>query len=228
MPTLTEYWFRNGFWSGTFDGWNQPYAGWAWISNTGGDAATLVWNRQDNETVVDVVSVLDTPGNRATVDALLGGAATRTSGLLAQGVFWGPAVPYYAHNPARHNPGDMLIRVYFNFHIHTPWYCSDADGWIAYYLMIFLDGTSHVQGNVDGWAYSHNGGGPFCTGAINGQLNAAVPAGMANVQGILNSDLAIARLVTFSLLYFLPGSGTKTLGLSTENADQDVAIALLP
>ena len=30
------------------------------------------------------------------------------------------------------------------------------------------------------------------------------------------------------MLYFLPGNGTRTSGDSNQNADQDVALALLP
>jgi hypothetical protein len=51
MPTLTQYWFQTRFFAGLLDGWNQPHAGWAWISG-GSSAATLVWNRQDNARVV--------------------------------------------------------------------------------------------------------------------------------------------------------------------------------
>src|SRR6266851_51827 len=170
MPTLSQYWFRDRFFGGPFDGWNQPYAGWAWISNTGGSAATLVWNRQDDEQALDLDPQLNSPSVLAAVVALLGGSATRTSGFMAAGVFW-PDVPYYNQNPGRHNDWDMLVRVYFNFHISTPWYCSDADGNISYYLVFYLDGSGHLQGYVDGWSYNYGGGQPFCTGAINSALN---------------------------------------------------------
>jgi hypothetical protein len=227
MPTLSQYWFRNGFFGGPFDGWNVPYAGWAWISNTGSSAATLAWNRQDNEIVVDVGAQLNTPGTIDKVKKILGSDASMTSGILAAGVFW-PSVPYHGKDPSRHHDWDMLIRVYFNFHISTPWYCSDADGDISYYLVVYLDGSGHVQGYVDGWSYHYNGGGPFCTGAINSKLDSGVPAGVATVQDILNSTLTLASAFTFSNLYLLPGSGTKTGGGFSENADQDVAIAVLP
>ena len=227
MPTLSQYWFRDRFFGGPFDGWNQPYAGWAWISNTGGSAATLVWNRQDDEQALDLDPQLNSPAVLAAVDALLGGSATRTSGVMAAGVFW-PDVPYYSQNPGRHNDWDMLVRVYFNFHISTPWYCSDADGNISYYLVFYLDGGQHLQGYVDGWSYHYDGGGPFCTGSINNALNNSVPAGMATLQTMLNGYLALLAGSTFSLLYYLPGSGTKVGGPFSENADQDVAIALLP
>jgi hypothetical protein len=229
MATLSQYWFQNGFFGGPFDVFNQPYpdGGWAWISNGGSSAATLVWNRPDSEQTIDVAPQLNTPSILAQLDGLLSGGASRTSGIMAQGVFW-PNVPYYGNNPGAHNNSDMLIRIYFNFHISTPWYCSDADGNISYYIFLYLDGSGHLQGYVDGWSYNYSGGGPFCTGSINDALNNAVPNGMGTVQTILNNALALLSGSTFSMLYYLPGSGTKTPGNTSENADLDVAIAVLP
>jgi hypothetical protein len=229
MSTLSQYWFQNGFFQGPFELWNQPYAdgGWAWISNGGGSGATLAWNRPDNERVIDLGSQLSNPLVLNQVDGLLSGGASRTSGLKAAGVFWRD-VPYYSNNPGAHNDWDMLVRVYFNFHIGTPWYCSDADGNISYYIFFYLDGSGHLQGYVDGWSYHYDGGGPFCTGAINDKLNSAVPGGMPTVQGVLNLELAGLAGSTFSMLYYLPGSGTKSPGDASENADVDVALALLP
>jgi hypothetical protein len=229
MPTLSQYWFQNKFFGGPFFGWNQPYAdgGWAWISDTGSSAATLVWNRPDNEEAIDVAAQLNSPIVLTQIDNLLGSQAQRTSGVMAEGMFW-PDVPYYSKNPSRHNSGDMLVRVYFDFHINTPWYCTAADGNISYYLFLYLDGNGHLQGYVDGWSYDYSGGGPFCTGSINQNLNNAVPGGMSTVQGILDTALRLLSSSTFSMLYYLPGSGTKIPGSFNENADQDVAVAVLP
>src|SRR5512135_2338983 len=145
MPTLSQYWFQNGFFVGPFDVWNQPYpdGGWAWISNTGSSAATLLWNRPDNEQVIDLAAQLNTPLVLSQIDGLLAGSANRTSGVMAAGVFW-PNVPYHSQDPGRHNDWDMLIRIYFDFHIGTPWYCSDANGNISYYLYLYLDGSGHL------------------------------------------------------------------------------------
>jgi hypothetical protein len=229
MPTLSQYWFHDRFFGGPFDVWNQPYpeGGWAWISNTGSSAATLVWNRPDSEQSLSTASQLNMPDVLNQVDNLLGGSANRTSGIMTAGVFW-PQVPYHDKDPGRHNDWDMLIRVYFNFHIGTPWYCSDANGDISYYLVIYLDGGGHLRGYVDGWSYHYDGGGPFCTGGINDALNAAVPGGVGAVQSVLDNRLALLSGFTFGSLYFLPGSGTKNPGDTSENADQDVAIAVVP
>ena len=227
MATLTDYWFSDGFFSGPFTGWNQPFGSWAWISHGGNSNATLTWVRQDNESIVDLGAQLNNPLVLNAVDGVLGGQANRTSGIMAQGRFW-PSVPYYGSNPARHSGGDMLVRVYFNFHISTPWYCSDANGDISYYLFFYLDGSGHLHGYVDGWSYNYGGGGPFCTGAINSALNSAIPAGIATVQNLLNTALALYGGSRFSMLYYLPGNGTRSPGGFSGNANTDVALALLP
>src|ERR1700686_3182461 len=226
MPTLSQYWFRDRFFAGPVDGFNQPYGGWAWISNSGGSAATLVWNRQDNEQVVDLGSDLSNPLVTNAVDGLLPSGVSRTSGVKAAGVFW-PDVPYHGRDPSRHHDSDMLVRVYFDFHVSTPWYCSDADGSISYYLVIFLDSTRHLAGFVDGWGYHYDGGGPFCTGSINSRAGSAVAGAIGKGKGLLKTALGLVTN-TFSMIYFLPGSGTKAPGGFSENADDDVAIAALP
>jgi hypothetical protein len=229
MATLSQYWFQNGYFSGPFYVWNEPYpdGGWAWISNGGGSAATLVWNRPDSEQTIDVAAQLNTPGILGQLDSVLSSGASRTSGIMATIITW-PNVPYYNKEPAAHADSDTLIRVYFNFHISTPWYCSDADGNISYYIFLYLDGSGHLQGYVDGWSYDYGGGEPFCTGGINDALNNAVPAGVGMLQGFLNDALALLSGSTFSMLYYLPGTGTKAQGETQENADLDVAIAVLP
>jgi hypothetical protein len=229
MPVLSQYWFQQGFFEGPFDVFNEPYpdGGWAWISNGSQSAATLAWNRADGEEVIDLAQQLNTGQVLNLIDGMLGSQASRTSGIMVQGVFW-PSVPYYSSNPARHPGSLMLARVYFDFHISTPWYCSDADGNIDYYLVLYLDGQGHLQGYVDGWSYSYNGGGPFCTGSINDMLNKAVPGAIPQVQQLLTSELGLLKGLSFSTMYYLPGSGTDKPGDSSENADTDLAVAVLP
>jgi hypothetical protein len=229
MPTLSEYWFQNALLSGPFDVFNQPYpeGGWAWIANGNASAATLTWNRPDNEIAISLAGQLNSQDILDLVDKALGGQANRTSGIMAQARFWWQ-VPYHDKDPTRHNDWDMLVRIYFNFHIGTPWYCSDANGDISYYVVVYLDGGGHLGAYVDGWSYNYDGGGPFCTGSINDALNAAVPGGIGPLQDALSSKLAILAGSTFSTVYLLPGSGTKASGDSQENADTDTAVAVLP
>jgi hypothetical protein len=229
MPTLSNYWFSGRFFAGPFIGYNVLYAdaSWAWISNPGSSAATLVWNRQDDEQTIDLAPLLNTSVVLSQLDGILAGQASRTSGVMAAGVFW-PDVPYHDKDPGRHNAGDMLIRIYFNFHIGTPWYCSDADGNISYYIVLYLDGGGQLHGYVDGWSYHYDGGGPFCTGTINDRLNHGVDGGVATLQALLDAELGLLARQSFSMLYLLPGSGTQAAGEFSENADRDVAIAVLP
>jgi hypothetical protein len=228
MPVLSQYWFHNGFFQGPFDVFNEPYpdGGWAWISNGSSSAATLAWNRPDGEHAVDLAAQLNTGDVLAIVDKALGSQASRTSGIMVQGVFW-PSVPYYGSDPGRHPASMMLARVYFDFHVPTPWYCSDADGNVAYYLVLYLDASGHAKGYVDGWSYNYSGGGPFCTGTINDLLNKAVPGAIGQVQKVLDDKLGLLAAFTFSTMYYLPGSGTSSQGDHSENADTDLAVAVL-
>lgn len=229
MPTLSQYWFEKEFFAGPFGVFNEPYplGGWAWISNGGSSQSTLCWNREDSEQVVDFGQVVSNSIVVDAVDGMLTGDIERTSALMANGVFW-PDVPYYSKNPGAHSNSDMLVRVYFNFQINTPWYCSNADGWIGYYLFFYLDGSGALHGNVDGWAYDYSGGGPFCTGSIDDGLNNALPPGMSTLQKLLNEAIALDASANYSTLYFLPGNGTRSQGGSSQDADTDVALALVP
>jgi len=229
MPTLSQYWFYERFFGGPFDVYNLPFSdgSWAWISSEGGTAATLMWIRPDSERAISIATQFNTPDVLSLIDAFISGGASRTSGIRAMGVFW-PSVPYRAENPGRHSDWELLIRIYFNFHISTPWLCSDADGNISYYVFAYLDGEQHLRAYVDGWSYEYDGGAPFCTGTINDRLNAQVPAGVATVQRLLDDRLALLSRLTFSALYYLPGSGTRSPGQTSENADLDVAVAVIP
>lgn len=229
MPTLSQYWFYNQLLGGPFDVWNQPYpdGGWAWIAHGGQTKGTLVWSRPDSETAMALAPLFNTNDILGQIDAMLGGHADRTSGIKASIKFWWQ-VPYHDKDPGRHGEWDMLIRVYFDFHIGTPFYCSDANGDISYYIVVYLDGGGHLHAYVDGWSWHYDGGGPFCTGAIDDALNAAVPAGVGPLQGALDTKLGVLSGVSFSSLYLLPGSGTKSPGDTRENADDDAAIAVTP
>lgn len=228
MPTLSQYRFQQSFLAGPFDVYNVSYpdSGWAWTADSDPAAATLAWNRPDSELVIDLDPLLNAPAALTQIDGLLGKKAKRTSSLMAQArFFW--QVPYYSKDPGRHADWDMLARLYFDFHIDTPRYCANADGNISYYVMAYLDGAGNLQAYVDGWSYSYDGGGPFCTGSINDELNSAVPGGIDPLQNLLDTGLAALAGSTFTSVHLLPGSGTKVPGSTAENADLDAAIAAI-
>ena len=120
---------------------------------------------------------------------LISAGASLTSGIRIQAVFW-PAVPYFVLRPTAHKITDILVRVDFDFHIETPWYCSDADGTYSVYLFLFLDSQGHLMASVDGVWFTYNGGGPFCTGAITDGLNASVPGVISKVKSLLAAAIA--------------------------------------
>lgn len=229
MPVLSQYWFRDTDFRGTtqFLSIRHGAGQWAWINDPGIDQrSTLVWEREDREILVDLRAQADTPLVTAAVDRILGNRAERTSGIRAGWIPW-RHVPYHDNQPGRHGELDLLVRIAFDFHIGTPWYCTDADGDISYYVVFYLDRAGGLHSYVDGWSYDYDGGGPFCTGAINDALDSAVPGGTATLQGLLDAALAQYSGRRFDLVYLLPGSG-RTSGSGNTNVNSHVSLALLP
>jgi len=230
MPVLTNYWFSDTDFRGNTEFLNIGHCAgcWAWInwSNIGSTDSTLVWEREDREVVVDLPPLLNASDILNAVDGLLRGSANRTSGIKAGWIPW-RYVPEHESDPGRHADLDLLIRIFFNFHVSTPWYCSDADGNISYYVVPYLDGDGRLAAYVDWWSYDYDGGGPFCTGAISDALDSAVPGGMSTLQSMIDARLAFFADRRFDTLYLLPGNGARSGG-GNVNVNEHVSLAVIP
>lgn len=232
MSITSEYFFNNGLFNGVFFGVNtqdKTEHGFGETSVFSNGVWKTTIDRPAAEITIDLGPKINTTATQGEVALALSQAgALLTSGIRTQGVVW-QFVPYFSQNPNAHPINTMLVRVDFDFHLETPWYCSDANGTISVYLFLFLDGNGHLQGRVDGDWFQYSGGGPFCTGAITSGLNAAMPGLRAKVQPILNQALAAAANIKFKLVYFLPGNGDKSLLPNTfvQDASQDMALGLL-
>jgi hypothetical protein len=230
MPTLTNYWFADTDFRGHTNFLNVAHCRdcWAWInwSNVGGTRSTLVLEREDREFALNLPPLFNSADVLERLDALLGRSASRTSPIKAGWIPW-RHVPHHEKDPGRHADLDLLIRIFFDFHISTPWYCSDADGDLSYYVVPFLDGAGQLRAIVDWWSFNYDGGGPFCTGEISDRLSDAVSGGTSTLQGMIDSRLALFADRRFDGLYLLPGDGTKTGGGSV-NVNEHVSLALLP
>jgi hypothetical protein len=170
--------------------------------------------------------LLNAPDILTTLDRILGGSASRRSGVRAGWIPW-KHVPGHEKDPGRHGDLDLLIRIAFDFHISTPWYCTDADGNISYYVVPYLNRSGHLAASVDWWSYDYDGGFPACTGGISDALNRAVPQGMRTLQELIDARLALFADRRFDMLYLLPGNGTRAGG-GNVNVNEHCSIALLP
>jgi hypothetical protein len=230
MPVLTNYWFGDTDFRGTTEFLNIGHCAgcWAWINwpNIGSTDSTLVWEREDREIAIDLPPLLNAPDILDRLDGLLSGSAERTSPVNAGWIPW-KHVPGHDKEPTRHADLDLLVRIFFRFHISTPGYCSDADGDISYYVVPYLDGAGHLGVHVDWWSYDYDGGGPFCTGEISDRLSDAVPKGMNTLQTLIDARLAIFADRVFDMLYLLPGDASK-IGGGSVNVNEHVSLALLP
>ena len=229
MSVTSQYTFLNGFFNSVFFVFNtQKPADQAFSESSSSNGLILTVNRPNNEILIDLgpqIATNETTGLVA--NQLVSAGASLTSKIRVQGVPW-VLVPYFLQKPLAHNFFDMLVRVDFDFHIETPWYCSDADGTISVYLFLFIDKNKHLQGSVDGAWFSFNGGGPFCAGKIQDGLSAALPAVISQVKPVLAKAISQASGVPFKTLYYLPGNGIKTPGIFIQDASADLALALIP
>jgi len=236
MPTLSLYVFERNAPSDAGRFW-QNHIGhgagaWAWatIYNLPNVHSSLVWERPDNEDVLDLSNAVNNPLVLNVIDGLLSGGASRRGPVRTSYVTWANVHPgVRAGNPGRHQPWELLGTLNIDFHISTPWYCSDVDGTITYYIFFFIDGGGQLRANVDGWSFKYNGGGPFCTEEVSSQLRTAISNGVGTVQNQIDLGLSLfASGRLFSMLYFLPGHGVRSGGSFQDNADNNVALAVLP
>ncbi len=236
MPVLSQYVFKRNHSSDAGPFWQSHIehraGGWAWSTIYGlpDVHSTLVFERPDNEQVLDLSAVANNPIALGVIDGLLTGGASRSGPVRTSYVTWGH-VPggVRGGDPNRHHDWELLATLNIDFHISTPIYCTDASGTITYYIFFSLDGSGHLHAHVDGWSYHFDGGFPFCSGEINSRLRTAVSGGMSTVQSQV--DLGVSLFAggdSFSVLYFLPGHGIRSGGDFQDNADNNVSLAVLP
>ena len=226
MSVTSQYTFIQGFFNGAFvDANTVSNADQTFSENFNGILLTV--HRPNGEILVELGSKINTDANNGMISKKLTAAgASLTSQIGVQGVTWA-SVPYFFQNPLAHKFTDMLIRIHFDFHIETPWYCTDVDGTISIFLFAFLDKNGHLQVHLDGTWFHFDGGGPFCAGKVSDGLKAAMPSVKNAVAGLLPGVTQAAAGIKFSRIYFLPGDGKKTAGVAIQNATSDLAIGLL-
>ncbi len=228
MPVLSSYKFQKTDFRGQTYYSNVHHGSglWAYSASTNLTAhSTSALEREDREIVIDLVKQLNTREVLNLIDELLPGQVRRTSSVKAGWIPW-KHVPYYSPR-VRRNDLTLLVRLFFNFHIDTPWYCTDADGNISYYILFYLDSRKKLRAHVDGWSYHFDGGEPICKRKIKQELSKHVPAALRTVQRELDKRTNMFGFLKFDHLILLPGSGT-TSGIGVVNVDEHVSLALLP
>jgi len=206
---------------------NSTQQGFLEIVSGASNMLTLL--RPNGEITVEFGPQLNTASVLLQIDGQLKAAgASRTSSIRAKMVPW-IEVPYFDQTPASHKPLDMLIDVNFDFFIETPWYCSNVNGTISFFLFFALDSKGHLQARADGDWFQYSGGGLICTGAIDSMLTSALnKARTSFVQPLLNKLIAPATGVPFSVIYVMPSNGSRALGVQIQNATLTATLGLVP
>jgi hypothetical protein len=236
MPTMSLYVFERSdaslagrFYQNHIGHGTAPDS-WAWatISNLPQYHGALAWERPDDEVAIDLHAQANGTVALAAIDGNLSSPLSRSGEVRTTYVPW-DRVPseVRASNPSLHEPWALLGQIVIPFHASTPWYCSDADGTIHYYVFFSLDGEGRPTARIEGWYWEHDGAG-LCNGALRDGLDEGVPAAIPTLQNLLSLGLsAAAGEQRFGMLYFLPGTGTRS-GFSEDDADRRVALALVP
>jgi hypothetical protein len=236
MPTMSLYAFRRddaalaGRFFQNHVGHGTAPGTWAWstIFNLPESHSVLVWDRPDDEVIIDLHGQANSPLALDAIDASLTSPLRRAGEVRTTYVAW-ERVPaeVRAPNPALHDRWTLLGQLVIPFHASTPWYCPDADGTISYYVFFALDGAGRPTASIEGWYWQHDGAG-LCNDALRSGLNAGVPAGIPALQSLLSLGLAnVAGDRTFNMMYLLPGQGLRS-GFSEDDADRRIALAMIP
>lgn len=235
MPTLSEYAFRRTssaqagpFWQNHITHGAGSWA-WATISNLPDSNGILAWERPDDENVLDLHALANSPIALATIDANLTGAVSRSGEVRTTYLTW-DRVPGEVRNPnpTLHQNWELLASLVIPFHASLPWYCPDVDGTIRYYIFFFLDGAGQLRVRIDGWYWQYNGWAGVCGGDLSSGLSSGAAGGIAALQAQLDLGLTLfGGGRTFNMLYYLPGTGTRS-GFSEDDADRRIALAVLP
>jgi hypothetical protein len=227
MSVTSTYTFFQGFYNGLFTVQNTLQAGNPPFSKSFPNSITMLMHRPDNEHTIDLGSLINTNENVGLISKMLTSShAALTSDLRVQAVQW-ISVPYFLQSAGAHLPTDQLLKVNFDYHIETPFPCTDIDGTISVFLFLFIDANKKLQVKLDGTSFTLEGGLFGCHDPAMNAIKAAMPAVKQQVKDLLPGLLAVTKDLKFSNMYYMPGNGFKTAGVRAQNASVDTALGLI-
>jgi len=188
----------------------------------------IIFKRPTAEIPIDITAFANTPATLAKIDSTLNAnGAQRTSGVRAQIFFWAQ-VPYFSKNPFKHQFLDQLVSLNFDFFIETPWFCSNIQGKISFFVIFALDGSKHLVAKADAPWFEFSGG-LICAGKVSDLLTSALNTAQGKVvQPALNGAIALAKGVPFKALYLIPGNANRVPPVEFGSADSSTTLCLVP
>lgn len=243
MTTLSTYWFEDTDFRGNATYVSVPESSdWARIprADLSGVSSVLVLDRPDAETRYDLTTLINLLG-KPVIDGHLSminvqlashglGVSHRPDWVINAG--WrqwrdiGGPTKEPGKTPAPHADDDLLVRVYFDVHINTPWWALAVDGRLEIYIWVYLS-RSRVRCRIDAYDV-FTWGGSVLDAAVDGALKGALGQFVASADAQQTLEqLQNSLPQDYSRLYLVPGSGELD-GSGPVNAEERVTLAIVP
>ena len=207
--------------------------------------AIVVYSRPDTEIAQNLSAVMNAPAILGFIDGQF--AAADTGQFVRKPVRQGPVRTSYktwgavlatpqtkVTYPNVHQSWELITTISIDFHCNTDWWMSALDGTITLYVFYWLDVNGHPDVRIEGFSDPVWDEQPWRPdGGAAGQLSAKLATALVNDQPFLQDALnqalhTFAGPGAFNDLYVLPGTGATVGAPMNDDADNNVALCLVP
>jgi hypothetical protein len=147
---------------------------------------------------------------------------------------WGDVDKTYVADPGAHQDSELINTISIDFHCNTSAIMTALDGMIVLYVYYYLDGDGKAQLRIEGWStpvWDEQPGRPDfgAAGQVSQQMADTLGRVQPLIQAFLESALrSFAEDRAYNEVYTLPGTGATVGAPFADDADQNVALCLVP
>jgi hypothetical protein len=158
----------------------------------------------------------------------------RTGPIRTSYATWGDVDKTHVADPSAHQDSELITTISIDFHCNTSPIMTALDGTIVLYVNYYLDGNGKAQVRLEGWStpvWDEESWRPDfgAAGQVSQKMSERLEGIKPIIQAYLDSALrSFAGDTAYSELYTLPGTGITDGAPFADDADQNVALCLVP
>ncbi len=147
---------------------------------------------------------------------------------------WGDVDKTHVADPGAHQDSELIDTINIDFHCNTSPGMTALDGTIILYVYYYLDGDGKAQVRIEGWSTPVWDETPLladfgAAGKVSDQMAKTLGDVQPLIQVFLESALrSFAGDKAYGEVYTLPGTGATVGAPFADDADQNVALCLVP